>query len=480
MDYSIIERKAVNRVEEMFLNFKWYFREQPLLDYGVDAIVETSLNNRPSGKFIAVQIKGGSSHFYRTKEYLTFYFSETHCAYWISVNKNLPLFLIIYDNETDNLYWFNINNKSIISTKKGYKVEIPIQNILNLDSKTLLEEIIGKNKSASALPIALLEKSNNNNDKKDIEITISNIKELLLNIKLKNYSKTIKLLHKPKRRNWDFKKGKLEHTDPYYFCIERLIKFIKSEFNQKYKRDSEIVLEEILSKVEQWVLIDGLYKISEIFFDRDNQKTDIPKFKQFVEAFEFHSKLEKGKYDIQILDSCIIFIVKNKKFIIDTYEGKKIELKSYFNDNSFDEICTMTDEWIWEEIYIDAGIEKGKFIPALIKRWESYWDELYQKINQEIGYTSHLDKLKERSWREFSLFTESYNDSGNIIELAYEFDESRLYPLSVLTMLDIFNLEICLDEYCELEFFAKNEWESIDSSEYSNCETIFFIKEYEI
>ncbi len=462
----------------MFLNFKWYFREQALLDYGVDAFVETSSNNRPSGKFIAVQIKGGSSHFYRTKEHLTFYFSETHCAYWISVSENLPMFLILYDNETDNLYWFNINNKSVIDTKKGYKVEIPIQNILNLDSKILLEEIISKNKSAKVLPIGLLEKINKN--KKDIEITISYNKELLLNVKFKNYNKTISLLHKPKRKNWDFEKRELEHTDPYYFCIERLIKFIKSEFNQKYKKDSEIVLEEILSEVEQWILIDGLYKVSEIFFDLDNQKNNIPKFKQFVEAFEFHSKLEKRKYDIQILDSSIIFITKNQDFIIETDEGKKIELKSYIDNNSFDEIYLMTDEWIWGEIYIDAGIEKGKFIPTLIKKWESYWDELYQKIKQEIGHTSHLDKLKERSWREFSLFTESYNDSGNIIELAYEFDESTLYPLSVLTMLDIFNLEVCLDEYCELEFFAKDEWESIDSSEYSNSEDIFFIKKYEI
>lgn len=140
----------------------------------------------------------------------------------------------------------------------------------------------------------------------------------------------------------------------------------------------------------------------------------------------------------------------------------------------------MTDKWIWGEIYIDAGIEKEEFIPTLIKKWESYWYELYAKIKLEIGHTIHLDKLKERSWREFSLFTESYNDSGNIIELAYEFDESTLYPLSVLTMLSVLHLEVCLDEYCELEFFAKDEWESIDSREYSNNDEIFFIREYEI
>lgn len=480
MDNSIVERNAVNKVEEMFIQFKWYFREQPILDYGVDAIVETSFNNRPSGKFIAIQIKGGSSQLYRTNEYFTFYFSETHCAYWISVNENLPMFIIFYENETDNLYWMNICNETIIETKKGYKVEIPIRNIFNLESKILIEEIISKNKSTNVLPFGLPKASKKYKTNKDLDFTILNDKALLLNVKFKDYCKTISLLHKPKRKNWNLKKGELEHTDPYYFCIERLIEFITSEFNKKDKRAFQRTLEKILLEVEKWILEGGLYKISEMFFDLDNQKSGIPKFSQFVEAFEFHLKLDKRKYNIQILGSCIIFITKDKNFIIDTYSGKKIELKTYTESNSLDEIYTMTDEWIWGEIYIDAGIEKGKFIPTLIKKWESYWEELYDKIKLEIGHTSHLDKLKERSWREFSLFTESYNDSGNIIELAYEFDESTLYPLSVLTMLSVFNLEVCLDEYCELEFFAKDEWESIDSSEYSNNDEIFFIREYEI
>lgn len=480
MDYSIIERKAVNKVEEMFLNFKWYFREQPLLDFGIDAIVETNLDNRPSGKFIALQIKGGTSHFYRTKKYLTFYFSETHCAYWISVNENLPMFLIIYDNIVDELYWFNIDSKSIIETGKGYKVEIPVQNIFNQDSKYLFEEIAHKNISVKSLPIPLIEKSKKDNSGKEIQITILNNEGLSLNIEFRSYSKTINLLHKPKRKNWNFEKRELEYTEPYYFCIERLIQYIKSEFKNKYKKDFIVVLEEIISKIEEWILAGGLYKVSEIFFDLDNQETKIPKFKQFIDAFEFFSKLEKEKYDIQILGSCIIFMTKNKDFIIDTYEGKQIELKSYIDSNSFDEIYTMTDEWIWGEIYIDAGIEKAKFIPILIKKWENYWDELYEKINKQIGHTSHLDKLKERSWREFSLFTESYSDSTNIIELAYEFDESTLYPLSVLTMLEIFNMEVCLDEYCELEFDAKDEWQLIDSCEFANYEEYFYIKEYEI
>lgn len=265
-----MERKAVNKVEEMFLQFKWYFREQPILDYGVDAIVETSFNNRPSGKFVAIQIKGGSSQFYRTKEYITFYFSETHCAYWTSVNENLPMFIILYENETDKLYWMNICNETIIETKKGYKVEIPKRNIFNLDSKILIEEIISTNKSANVLQFGLPEESKKYKANKDLDVTILNDKALLLNVKFKDYCKTIRLLHKPKRKNWNLKKGELEHTDHYYLCIERLIVFIKSEFNKKDKRDFQRTLEKILLEVEKWILGGGLFKISEIFFDLDN------------------------------------------------------------------------------------------------------------------------------------------------------------------------------------------------------------------
>ena len=120
-----------------------------------------------------------------------------------------------------------------------------------------------------------------------------------------------------------------------------------------------------------------------------------------------------------------------------------------------------TNENIWGEIYTDAGIEKSKFIPIMQNEWERYWRKLYKRIEDEIGHTDHLDKSKDKSWRMLKSFIDLYNDTTNIIELAYDFDEMIIYPIAVITMLRIFDPEVCYNEYCELEFDAGDEWESI-------------------
>ena len=87
------ERIAVHNCASIFSDFGWIFREQAIGDFGIDAIVETTINGKPSGKLLALQIKGGNSNFYETNSSLTFYFSETHYLYWS--NYSLPVFIII-------------------------------------------------------------------------------------------------------------------------------------------------------------------------------------------------------------------------------------------------------------------------------------------------------------------------------------------------------------------------------------------------
>lgn len=41
----------------------WIFREQPTDDYGIDAIIETAGDDRPTGQMIGVQIKTGKRYF---------------------------------------------------------------------------------------------------------------------------------------------------------------------------------------------------------------------------------------------------------------------------------------------------------------------------------------------------------------------------------------------------------------------------------
>ena len=62
------ERKAVYHAANVITELGWFFREQPILDVGIDALIETSNENDPSGNFFAMQIKGGAANFHKTKK----------------------------------------------------------------------------------------------------------------------------------------------------------------------------------------------------------------------------------------------------------------------------------------------------------------------------------------------------------------------------------------------------------------------------
>lgn len=76
------ERKAIYDTAKFFTEYGWIFREQPVVDLGVDALVETPINENGQIKIFALQIKGGESNFHRNKKSLSFYFSERHYHYW--------------------------------------------------------------------------------------------------------------------------------------------------------------------------------------------------------------------------------------------------------------------------------------------------------------------------------------------------------------------------------------------------------------
>lgn len=140
--YTKTERLGVNAVESIFLEtFDWIFREQPILDMGIDAHVEYVNDSGPSGKLIGVQIKTGASHFHETDNSYTFYLDETHYQYWI--NHSLPVLLVGHIPETKTTIWQYIEKSTVEKTKKGWKVDIPKENDLSeSSSKYRIEEII--------------------------------------------------------------------------------------------------------------------------------------------------------------------------------------------------------------------------------------------------------------------------------------------------------------------------------------------------
>lgn len=105
MNHFRTERKAIYDTARYFNGIGWIFREQPVVDLGVDAIVETPIDENNEIKIFGLQIKGGESNFHREKKHLTFYFSERHYHYWNAISANFPLLILLPDNNLGKIYW---------------------------------------------------------------------------------------------------------------------------------------------------------------------------------------------------------------------------------------------------------------------------------------------------------------------------------------------------------------------------------------
>lgn len=143
MRYNSTERIGVNATESIFIReFDWIFREQPIVDVGIDALIEQSENGNPTGKFIALQIKSGKGNFSVSNDKLTYYISNVHYNYWL--NFDIPILLVAHIPETDKTYWIEITDRNIKPTKKQWKIEIPLRNKLDKKAKPLVTKLLTK------------------------------------------------------------------------------------------------------------------------------------------------------------------------------------------------------------------------------------------------------------------------------------------------------------------------------------------------
>lgn len=132
--YDNTERLGVIKTEEIFVrDFNWIFREQPIVDMGIDAHIEIVDEGKPLGILIALQIKTGQSYFYEKENFFTYYINDIHFDYWL--NHSLPVILIGFLPEKNIVLWQFINRDFIEKTTKGWKVEISKDKELNLKSK---------------------------------------------------------------------------------------------------------------------------------------------------------------------------------------------------------------------------------------------------------------------------------------------------------------------------------------------------------
>lgn len=154
-------------------------------------------------KIFGLQIKGGESNFYRNKNCLTFYFSERHYHYWNAISENHPLFIILQDC-FDTIYWQEYNHNFITKTSKNWKLDVPLQNVLNKESKEIILETLYKTKYHELPKIItpFIQKSNT-----ELNVFYTNSHEtkdtVHINIVYKKNTVVLDLFYKPKKKEWD-------------------------------------------------------------------------------------------------------------------------------------------------------------------------------------------------------------------------------------------------------------------------------------
>ena len=140
---NLIDRKGVNAFERAMLNdFKWIFREQPIVDVGIDATIERSVDNNPTGEQIAVQIKTGLGNVKVNKDgNFDYYLSLVHYQYWTLYP--IPVIFVLYDDVSDILYWSAVYKRNMPKTK-GYKRKITLnkESIISIDTINDFENLI--------------------------------------------------------------------------------------------------------------------------------------------------------------------------------------------------------------------------------------------------------------------------------------------------------------------------------------------------
>ncbi len=145
-----IEDSGITYSYRIFNEMGYFFREQNKHDFGIDAHVETDDGQeKGTGRIIALQIKSGESNFkFNKRGDLVFYDNKKpapgrHIRYW--AESTLPVILILYSPEQKVAWWCDvkayISRHPAILLKPPYRIEIPREHILTVDSKAEFAEL---------------------------------------------------------------------------------------------------------------------------------------------------------------------------------------------------------------------------------------------------------------------------------------------------------------------------------------------------
>lgn len=123
---------------------KWVFRDIRKTDLGIEGQIElVDERERGTGRLLAVQIKCGLSFFNETTEDgFVFRGDKKHLKYWIE--HSLPVIVVICNAKTGVCYWQEVCSGNVRPLQDGWKMLIPLENVLDAEAMTALSRVAGK------------------------------------------------------------------------------------------------------------------------------------------------------------------------------------------------------------------------------------------------------------------------------------------------------------------------------------------------
>jgi len=138
------ERAAVVHVDRIVTNeLGWFFREQPVLDYGIDAQAEVVDDDDDliTSRLLGLQIKGGDSQFAEpTAGGWKFRSDSAHLAYWLG--STLPVIIIIVSGSS--AYWQVVNPKTVRENGNRFWLLVPRNQPFDAQARGQLRLLAGR------------------------------------------------------------------------------------------------------------------------------------------------------------------------------------------------------------------------------------------------------------------------------------------------------------------------------------------------
>ncbi len=158
--FNQTERIGISKVDSAVTEkLEWVFREQPIVDVGLDAIIEKTVDCDPVGKFVALQIKSGDSHLIKSGSQFIYYISNIHKEYWLQLS--IPIILVFYLPSLKKIIWQRVDEETLHKTKTKWKITIPLNKELDETSLKELDAIaVGKEKSDLLKVLTIQEEDN--------------------------------------------------------------------------------------------------------------------------------------------------------------------------------------------------------------------------------------------------------------------------------------------------------------------------------